>query len=79
MRARIANHSAALAAGHAAGHQQHQFSQVMQRIVRQTEVLLQRRVPHGAEADRASLDGLEVRESSWDEWSEVVADQDRGR
>lgn len=61
--------------------QQHQFSLVMQRILRQTELLMQRRQGTGtgigatAADETASLAGLEVIESSWDEWAEVAGDQ----
>lgn len=51
----------------------HQFSGVMQRILRQTDLLMQRRpalLPDAAAP--ASLDGLEVQESSWDEWAELT-------
>ncbi|WAC73426.1 hypothetical protein OU995_01345 [Roseateles sp. SL47] len=67
MRHRFANHSVAL--------HHHQFSLVMQRILRQTEVLMQRRLTTAAsqsEAEHPSLDGLEVTESTWDDWAEVV-------
>lgn len=64
MRPRIAHHPLA---------HHHQFSLVMQRILRQTEVLMQRRSASVAQ-ETASLDGLEVRESTWDEWAEAVGD-----
>ncbi len=69
-------------AAHTMGHQHHQFSLVMQRILRQTELLMQRRVSaagNSAEAEHPSLDGLEVTESTWDEWAEAVNHQDHSR
>lgn len=66
-------------AAHTMGHQHHQFSLVMQRILRQTELLMQRRLSAAgtnAEAEHPSLDGLEVTESTWDEWAEVVSHRD---
>lgn len=67
-------------AAHTMGHQHHQFSLVMQRILRQTELLMQRRVSAAgahAEAEHASLDGLEVTESTWDDWAQAVDHQER--
>ncbi|OWQ90334.1 hypothetical protein CDN99_13280 [Roseateles aquatilis] len=77
MRHRIAP-SAAKSGRHAAPRGSHQFSLVMQRILRQTEVLLQRRVPFSPsgwplDLEPPALDGLEVTESTWDEWSEAMA------
>ena len=48
-----------------AGDPGHPFSSVMQRILRQTEVLLQRRIPFSPS-------------STWDEWTEALAHQSRG-
>lgn len=59
----------------------HPFNAALQRILRQTEVMLQRRVLPGAreEAPRDSeLAGLEVHESTWAEWTEAV-DRQRSR
>ncbi|UXH79207.1 hypothetical protein [Roseateles amylovorans] len=61
-------------------HHQHQFSLVMQRILRQTDLLLQRRQAPATEPEAAPpLDGLEVHESTWDEWAEVMSHQLDGR
>lgn len=64
------------------GRAHHQLTSAMQTILHQTELLLQRRMvfsPSGwpVEPDTPSLDGLEVTESTWDEWSEVMAGQGR--
>lgn len=61
---------------------QHAFSSVMQRILGQTEVLLQRRVPFSPsgwplDTEAPALEGLEVIESTWDEWSKALALQRR--
>lgn len=67
MRHRFANHPVAL--------QHHQFSLVMQRILRQTEVLMQRRLGAASAAGEEappSLDGLEVTESTWDDWAQAT-------
>jgi len=72
MRHRFAHHPVAL--------QHHQFSLVLQRILRQTEVLMQRRLAAAGgqpEAEHPSLDGLEVTESTWDAWAEALSDQER--
>ncbi|WP_423597721.1 hypothetical protein [Roseateles sp. MS654] len=65
-----------------AGDPGHPFSSVMQRILRQTEVLLQRRIPFSPSGwpleEPPALEGLEVRESTWDEWTEALAHQSRG-
>jgi hypothetical protein len=54
----------------------------MQLILRQTEVLLQRRIPFSPSGwpieDPPALEGLEVIESTWDEWTEAMAHQSRG-
>lgn len=66
-------------AAHPVGHQHHQFSLVMQRILRQTELMMQRRLAasgQATDADRPSLDGLEVTESTWDDWAEAVSHRD---
>lgn len=66
-------------ANHPMGHPHHQFSLVMQRILRQTELLMQRRLCAAgatAEAEHASLEGLEVTESTWDDWAEAVHHRD---
>lgn len=60
----------------------HQFTSVMQHILRQTEVLLQRRIPFSPsglpiETETPALDGLEVTESTWDEWTDAMARQSR--
>ncbi|SEL84711.1 hypothetical protein SAMN05216359_11955 [Roseateles sp. YR242] len=72
MRHRFANHPVAL--------QHHQFSLVMQRILRQTEVLMQRRQAAAGgqanEPEHPSLDGLEVTESTWDDWAEAMSTQE---
>ncbi|OWQ47612.1 hypothetical protein CDL60_09340 [Roseateles noduli] len=58
------------------------FNSAMQRILRQTEVLLQRRIPFSPSGwpveDPPALEGLEVTESTWDEWTEAMALQSRG-
>lgn len=57
------------------------FSTAMQRILRQTEVLLQRRIPFSPSGwpieDPPALEGLEVTESTWDEWTEALAHETR--
>lgn len=57
------------------------FASAMQRILRQTEVLLQRRIPFSPSGwpieDPPALEGLEVTESTWDEWTEAMALQHR--
>lgn len=60
-----------------AGASPEQFNQVMQRILEQGHWRLRRSALHaaareGADSDCASLDGLEVRESTWDEWADVA-------
>jgi hypothetical protein len=53
----------------------------MQHILRQTELLLQRRIPFSPSGwpieDTPALEGLEVSESSWDEWTEALELQRR--
>lgn len=65
-----------------AGEPGNPFSSAMQRILRQTEVLLQRRIPFSPSGwpieDPPALEGLEVTESTWDEWTEAMALQSRG-
>jgi hypothetical protein len=51
----------------------------MQHILHQTEVLLQRRIPFSPSGwpieEPPALEGLEVTESTWDEWTEAMARQ----
>lgn len=77
MRHRIARPAGQAGRSHRASHQ---FTSVMQHILRQTEVLLQRRIPFSPsgwpiETDTPALDGLEVTESTWDEWTDAMARQ----
>ncbi|PIM54108.1 hypothetical protein CS062_06485 [Roseateles chitinivorans] len=59
----------------------HPLGSVMQHILRQTELLLQRRIPFSPSGwpieDTPALEGLEVSESSWDEWTEALELQRR--
>ena len=63
-----------------AGEPGHPFHSVMQHILHQTEVLLQRRIPFSPSGwpieEPPALEGLEVTESTWDEWTEAMARQD---
>lgn len=65
-----------------AGESGHPFTSAMQLILRQTEVLLQRRIPFSPSGwpveETPALEGLEVIESTWDEWTEAMAHQSRG-
>ncbi|WP_416758850.1 hypothetical protein ACNI65_19745 [Roseateles sp. So40a] len=64
-----------------AGDHGHPFGSVMQHILRQTEVMLQRRIPFSPSGwpieDTPALEGLEVTESTWDEWTEAIEHQRR--
>jgi hypothetical protein len=52
------------------------FSPVMERFLRQTEALWQRRLVGAAASEAAPpLDGLEVTESTWDDWAHAMAVQ----
>ena len=66
----------------AAGDPGHPFSKAMQHILRQTELLLQRLIPFSPSGwpieEPPTLEGLEVTESTWDEWTEAMAHQSRG-